>query len=30
MPLKEVVEGDAMKGYLPDCWISYIKACGID
>ena len=25
IPLKEVVEDDVMKGYLPECWISYIK-----
>jgi hypothetical protein len=24
-PLKEVVDGDTMKGYLPECWISCIK-----
>ena len=24
-PLKELVEGDGMKGYLPECWISCIK-----
>ncbi|CAI8016224.1 Rhophilin-2 [Geodia barretti] len=24
-PLKELVEDNSMKGYLPECWISYVK-----